>query len=112
MRQMTFDEVPEPGDRAESPMARIGGELPTAARGMPSPGSEDLLSRALARSNMEAALRRVESNRGSAGIDGMTSDELRPWLKENWPRIRAELEAERFEPSPVRWHAIPKDGGG
>lgn len=43
------------------------------------------------RSNMLMALRRVESNRGSAGIDEMTVGELRGYLKEHWPRIKEEL---------------------
>jgi group II intron reverse transcriptase/maturase len=70
------------------------------------------MARVLTRSNLEAALKRVEANRGSAGVDGMTTRELRPWLTENWPTIRAKLEAGTYEPKPVRWHAIPKDGGG
>jgi RNA-directed DNA polymerase len=112
MRQMTFDEVRQPEERGETPKERSSGELPTAAKEPERPGSVDLMARVLNRSNMETALRRVEANRGSAGVDGMTTSELRPWLKENWPRIRTELETETYEPSPVRWHGIPKDGGG
>ena len=112
MRQMTFDEVPDPEVGDEIPGHGCDDELPTAAKGNASPGSDDLMFRVLERSNMQAALERVELNRGSAGIDGMTTRELRPWLKVNWPRIRAALEAETYEPAPVRWQAIPKDGGG
>ena len=70
------------------------------------------MDRVLTRSNLSIALKRVEANRGSAGVDGMTTRELRPWLKENWPKIKDALEAETYEPSLVKWHAIPKDGGG
>ena len=112
MRQMTFDEVPEREGRAEGSTYPLGGEPAPAAEGNARPGSDDLMERALERSNLKAALERVEANRGSAGVDGMTTSELRPWLKENWPRIRAALETETYEPAPVRWHAIPKDGGG
>jgi hypothetical protein len=34
-------------------------------------------------------LRRVEQNAGAAGIDGMSTKELRPWLKEHWPTVRS-----------------------
>ena len=112
MRQMTLDEVLRSGEGAEGSRDRSSGELPTAAEGNERPGSDDLLARVLERSNLSIALKRVEANRGSAGVDGMTTSELRPWLKENWPRIRAALETETYEPSPVRWHAIPKDDGG
>ena len=112
MRQMTFDEVLRTGGEAESPKARSSGEVPTATSGDASPGSIDLMARVLETSNLTIALKRVEANRGSAGVDGMTTSELRPWLKENWPKIRAALEAQKYEPSPVRWQAIPKDGGG
>lgn len=45
------------------------------------------------RENLVAALRRVERNGGAAGIDGMTTRELRPWLKDHWPGVRAALDA-------------------
>jgi RNA-directed DNA polymerase len=112
MRQMTFDEVPEREVRAEGSDEPLGVERAPAVRGHESPGSDDLMERVLDRSNLTIALKRVEANRGSAGVDGMTTRELRPWLKENWPSIRAALEAGTYEPQPVRWHAIPKDGGG
>jgi RNA-directed DNA polymerase len=38
-------------------------------------------------------LRRVECNAGAAGIDAMTTRELRPWLLEHWPGVRAALDA-------------------
>ncbi|MFF1569522.1 hypothetical protein ACFVY1_39945, partial [Streptomyces sp. NPDC058293] len=43
--------------------------------------------------NLLAALRRVEANRGAPGIDGMTTEELRPWIALNWPKVWAELDA-------------------
>lgn len=38
--------------------------------------------------NMRLALKRVQSNKGSAGVDGMSVRELAIYLKEHWPRIR------------------------
>jgi RNA-directed DNA polymerase len=63
------------------------------------------------RENMIAAWKRVKANKGAAGADGMTVDQLMPYLHEHWPRIREELLAGRYVPSPVRGVEIPKPGG-
>jgi RNA-directed DNA polymerase len=39
------------------------------------------------RANCLQALKRVKSNKGSPGIDGMTVDDLSAYLKEHWPAI-------------------------
>ena len=61
---------------------------------------------------MLAALKRVESNKGAAGVDGMKVYELRPHLKEHWPRIKTELLTDAYKPQPVRRVEIPKPDGG
>jgi RNA-directed DNA polymerase len=63
------------------------------------------------RENMWLALKRVESNKGAAGVDGMPVSELRGHLRERWPRIREELLAGRYQPSPALKVEIPKPGG-
>jgi group II intron reverse transcriptase/maturase len=70
------------------------------------------MERIVSRRNVEAALRRVRRNKGSAGIDGMTVDELPAYVAAEWPRIERELLAGRYQPQPVRRHVIPKRGGG
>ncbi len=40
-----------------------------------------LMEAVVERSNMMAALRKVISNRGKPGVDGLTVDELESWLK-------------------------------
>ena len=40
-----------------------------------------------ARENMQTALKRVESNKGAAGIDGMEVKELRGYLKGHWLEV-------------------------
>jgi RNA-directed DNA polymerase len=62
--------------------------------------------------NLKAALRRVKQNKGSAGTDGMTVEELPGFLWANWQRLREDLLAGRYQPQPVKRHVIPKPGGG
>ena len=78
----------------------------------PHPAQASLWERFLSRENLARALRRVERNAGAPGIDGTRTDELRPWLKEHWPEVRAQLEAGTYRPQPVRRVAIPKPSGG
>jgi len=63
------------------------------------------------RENMFGALRQVEANKGSAGVDGVSVDALRACLREHWPRIKEELLEGRYQPQPVRKVEIPKPGG-
>jgi RNA-directed DNA polymerase len=77
------------------------------------PGLEiSLWERLLSRENLSGALRRVEANRGAPGVDGMTTDELRPWLREHWGQVREALNAGTYRPLPARRVVIPKPGGG
>jgi RNA-directed DNA polymerase len=64
------------------------------------------------RENMQTALKRVESNKGAAGIDGMKVTDLRGYLKAHWLEMRAVLESGKYQPSPVRRVEIPKPDGG
>jgi RNA-directed DNA polymerase len=64
------------------------------------------------RENMLNALKRVESNKGAAGIDGMKVDELRGYLKAHWLEVRGTLESGKYRPSPVRRVEIAKPDGG
>ena len=62
--------------------------------------------------NLGRALRRVRANRGAPGVDGMTTEELVPWLAGHWAQVRQALDAGTYRPSPVRRVVIPKPGGG
>src|SRR5262249_44614093 len=65
------------------------------------------------RENLKEALRQVRSNKGSAGVDGMTVDKLGDYLKQHWPVTREQLLNGIYEPKPVRRVEIQKpDGGG
>jgi RNA-directed DNA polymerase len=72
---------------------------------------QGLMEAVVERENMKAALQRVRSNKGAPGVDGMTVDDLVPFLREQWPRIKEELLGGRYRPHPVRGVEIPKPGG-
>lgn len=67
--------------------------------------------RMLSPENLGRALRRVRANRGAPGVDGMTTEELIPCLREHWVGVREDLDAGTYRPSPVRRVVIPKPGG-
>ena len=75
-------------------------------------GTESLMEQVVARENMLAALRRVESNKGAPGNDGMTVGQLRDHLKGNWEHIKAALLGDTYKPQAVRRVEIPKPDGG
>jgi len=71
-----------------------------------------LMDDVVSRDNMMAAYRRVVSNNGAPGVDGMTVDQLQGYLKEHWSGIREELLEGTYIPQPVLKVEIPKPEGG
>ena len=90
--------------RAEPSPARDEGEANV--------GDGSVWEQVFERNNLFQALKRVEGNGGAPGIDGMTVQEMRPWLKEHWLEVRAALDEGSYQPSPVRRVEIPKPDGG
>jgi len=88
------------------------GEASTATQETARSGSDRLMEQVVERSNVVAALRRMQQNRGSPGIDGMTVQERSGYLKQHWVEIRAQLLRGTYHPQPVRRVTIPKPGGG
>ena len=84
----------------------------TAMEDKPTPDTMQLMEAVVQRSNMIMALRRVEKNNGSAGIDAMTAQELRSYLKEHWPKIKVALLEGSYRPAAVRRWEIAKPNGG
>ena len=72
------------------------------------PSMEDVIER----ENLKTALAQVKRNKGAAGLDGMSVDDLPAYLKEHWPAIRAQLLDGTYKPQPVRRVEIPKASGG
>lgn len=71
-----------------------------------------LLEKIIDRDNLNRAYKKVKANKGKPGIDGMTLDELLPFLKENGERIRQAIMEGTYSPKPVRRVEIPKPEGG
>lgn len=90
----------------------LPGEKSSAKRGDERPGARGAMEAVVERTNLLAALKRVERNKGSAGVDGMTTAELRGWLVLHWPRVRQQLLDGTWRPQPVLRMTIPKANGG
>ncbi|EJD4908097.1 RNA-directed DNA polymerase [Brevibacillus panacihumi W25] len=71
-----------------------------------------MMGQLLSRENLLLALKRVEKNKGSHGVDGMSVKSLRQHILSNWDSLRASLENGTYVPSPVRRVEIPKLNGG
>jgi RNA-directed DNA polymerase len=101
--------------RSEAPKAPgEGSETLTAKRISESPAnnSEQMMEEVCERENCLQAYKRVKSNKGSPGIDGMTVEQLPGHLKEHWPAIREQLLSGTYKPQPVKRVEIPKPDGG
>jgi group II intron reverse transcriptase/maturase len=114
MRQKSIQVELLPEDRGEAPNVGQSGEAGRAARGeeRSGVGYERLMELVVERENCRQALKRVRRNKGSAGIDGLTVEELEPYLREHWAAIRERLLADSYRPSAVKRQPIPKSGGG
>ena len=72
---------------------------------------ERLLERIISKGNMNEAFKKVKSNKGSHGIDGMKVDELLQYLKENGETLRQSIQDGKYKPNPVRRVEILKEDG-
>lgn len=99
-------------NRLES-AARNAREEPAAGERIlsDSTSTASLWDQVLERSNLQRALKQVRQNKGAPGIDGMSVDALPDFLRQNWPTIRARLEAGDYRPQPVKRVRIPKADG-
>lgn len=70
-----------------------------------------LLEKIINKENVKVALKRVISNKGSHGVDGMKVDELRAYLNENWTTLKQSVLDGTFSPNPARRVEIFKEDG-
>src|SRR5436853_4467798 len=101
-------------DRGEAPRCLPEGtESSAGKRGIESPAiTEQLMEEVCERENCKQALKRVKANKGSAGVDGMTVQQLPEYLKQHWPAIREQLLSGTYRPQPVRRVEVAKPDGG
>ena len=72
----------------------------------------DLLGKILEKDNLNRAYKRVKANKGAPGVDGMTIEQVLPWLKEHGNELTDRIRRGKYTPSPVRRVEIPKPDGG
>lgn len=71
----------------------------------------ELLERILERGNLNKAYKRVYSNKGTSGVDGVTVEELQSYLKKHKVELLESVRTRKYKPQPVRRVEIPKDNG-
>lgn len=67
-----------------------------------------LMEQILSRSNMGMAYKKVKTNKGAGGIDGISIEEVDAYLKENWASIKEKILKRKYKPQPVLRLEIPK----
>ena len=70
-----------------------------------------LLEQILERENMMTAYKKVKSNGGAGGIDGISTKDVRDYLVKNWSGIREQIRQRKYKPQPVKRVEIPKANG-
>jgi RNA-directed DNA polymerase len=74
--------------------------------------TDELLEQILQPDNLNKAYKKVKSNKGAGGIDGMSVDELLTFLKDNQKLLVQKLKDGKYKPNPVRRVEIPKETKG
>lgn len=70
-----------------------------------------LMTQVVDRNNLLRALKQVRRNKGAAGVDGMTTDQLAIHLQHHWPNLKEKLLNGAYKPAPVKRVEIPKADG-
>lgn len=74
--------------------------------------TDRLMEQILQSDNLNKAYKKVKSNKGAGGVDGMSVDELLTFLKINQKQLVQKLRDGKYKPSPVRRVEIPKETKG
>jgi RNA-directed DNA polymerase len=91
--------------------AGTGSQQALTASDLPRALATDWMEQICDPKNLIRAYRRVRSNKGKPGVDGMTVYELADWLREHHEALTASLRDGTYRPEPVRGVQIPKPGG-
>ena len=74
--------------------------------------TDKLMEMILSNDNLNKAYKKVKSNKGAGGVDGMNVDELLSFLKDNGKQLKQQLMDGKYKPNPVRRVEIPKETKG
>ena len=74
--------------------------------------TDKLMEKILSNDNLNKAFKKVKSNRGAGGVDGMNVDELLSFLRDNGMQLKQQLMDGKYKPNPVRRVEIPKETKG
>ncbi len=70
-----------------------------------------MIAQVLSKENMTQAYNQVRKNKGAAGIDGKSVDDLPAYLREHWASIKHQVESGSYQPAPILGVEIPKPNG-
>ncbi|WP_099592740.1 group II intron reverse transcriptase/maturase [Pseudomonas putida] len=102
--------TPSPGQKPR--MMPDSAKVPTTSSTWTNAEPDTLMERVLAPANLRRAYKRVVSNKGAPGADGMTVADLAGYVNQYWPILKARLHAGEYHPQAVRAVEIPKPQGG
>ena len=71
-----------------------------------------VIEKVLSKDNLNNAYKQVISNKGASGIDEMTCEEVKDYLKDNGDKLINQILNREYQPLPVRRVEIPKPNGG
>ena len=74
--------------------------------------TDNLMEMILHKDNLNNAYKKVKSNKGAGGVDGMSIDELLTFLRDNQKQLIQKIKDGRYKPNPVRRVEIPKEEKG
>lgn len=69
------------------------------------------IDKILSKDNMKEAYEKVIKNKGAAGIDGITVEDVQVYIEKNWNKIKIDILNKRYQPTPVKRIYIPKSNG-
>ena len=88
-----------------------GVEIDTAGSGRTKAEPSVTMEAVTDRANMMLAYQRVVENKGAAGVDNLSTLDLKPWLKQHWQGVKVSLTEGSYLPRAIRKVDIPKPNG-
>jgi len=71
-----------------------------------------MIEKVVERKNLLIAYKSVVGNKGSSGVDGIETKDLRVYLLENWQRLKDQIVTNGYHPNAILGVEILKESGG